>query len=90
MIQECSSCGECKWQGEQEGDQWGFADGGHSEKECIDACKEKQQCNYASISSTGYCHMSATCNEKSGDSWSRFQKIGKIGMLSDLALSVYV
>ena len=40
---------------------------GHTEAECLESCKQKDACRFASISSTGYCHMTRTCNEKGSE-----------------------
>ena len=71
---QCSDCQECKF----DSNGWTLGGSGHTEVECLESCKQKDACRFASISSTGYCHMTRTCKQKGSDSsgWTRFKKIG--------------
>merc|ERR1712038_998794 len=61
-IDECESCSECLWTADSSGVQSGLSGGGHTQ----------ENCNYASYSTSGYCHLSQHCYEKgSTESWSR-------------------
>ena len=74
FIQECYGCVECTFTGDNK---WSLDGGGHTFDECISACKENPQCNYASLDpEAGYCHMTASCPANSGTNWHRFKKIG--------------
>ena len=71
---ECHSCDECTFEGENV---WTLGGGGNTKDECIRACLAQSLCNYASISNDGYCHMTATCYEKSGSpNWKRYKRRG--------------
>ena len=76
LTEECygDGCGECSWHG---GDgQWSLVGDGHSESDCKNECAAIAECNYASLSGLGYCHMSETCATKSGSGWTRWHKKG--------------
>ena len=75
FIQECTGCGECIFEGENI---WTLLGGGHTQSDCLAACREKPKCNYASLSDAGYCHMTETCYNccVPGNDWTRFRKRG--------------
>ena len=73
LEQECTMCDECIWYGDGREGEWSLDGGGHEKSECIAACRANSLCNYASISSKGYCHMKKECEPAS---WDRFRKIG--------------
>ena len=55
---------------------WALGGSGHTEEECLESCKQNDGCKFASISPSGYCHMTPTCNEKGSSGWIRFKKTG--------------
>ena len=72
----CSSCYDCKWHGGS--GQYSLGGGGHTMQECLEWCKNKSDCTYATISETGYCHLFDNCDKKDKSaSWIRFKKMGK-------------
>ena len=72
----CSSCYDCKWHGGS--GQYSLGGGGHTMQECLEGCKNKSDCTYATISETGYCHLFDNCDKKDKSaSWIRFKKMGK-------------
>ena len=73
LEQECTMCDECIWYGDGRTGEWSLDGEGHDKSECIAACRANRLCNYASISSKGYCHMKEECEPAS---WDRFRKIG--------------
>ena len=56
---------------------------GHSEVKCIEACHINVNCNFASHSVQGYCHMTQYCvaKENHETGWYRYQKKTNEGML---------
>ena len=88
FTEECSGsgCGECTWHGGN--GQWSPGGGGHSLTDCKKACLAEQHCNYVSLSSDGYCHLSATCSSKTGNGWTRLRRNGMslilINILNDI------
>ena len=74
----CSSCYDCKWHGGA--GQYSLGGGGHTMQECLEGCKSKSDCSYATISVTGYCHLFDSCDKKDytkSASWIRLKKMGK-------------
>ena len=87
FVQECNWCGEGTWFGDGREGEWTLGGSGHTESECIESCRAKDLCNYASISLTsygkGYCHMTETCvTTSSGKYWARFKKKGMTSIIS--------
>ena len=81
FIQECNDCHECKWKALSSGSQkFSLKGPGHSETECKEACATNDDCNFASRSVTGYCHLSEHCFEKGVFGWTRFRKKTYKGM----------
>ena len=74
-IDECESCSECLWTADSSGEQTTLDGGGHTLDECIAECDALENCNYASYSTGGYCHLSQHCYEKSTEvNYSRYRK----------------
>ena len=80
---QCSSCGECKFSGDKT---WSLGGGNHTIDECVEACQNKDECFFASISTHGYCHMTKTCQETEGAGWTRFKKFSSLGLLLTVKL----
>ena len=74
FVLECSGndCGECT--SLNGNGKWSLKGVGYTETECKEACKKNKNCNYASLSSTGQCHMSRLCGIKSGTGWTRYRR----------------
>ena len=82
---QCSSCGECKFSGDKT---WSLGGGNHTIDECVEACQNKDECFFASISTHGYCHMTKTCQETEGAGWTRFKKFSNLGLLLTVWLRI--
>jgi len=68
---ECTDCAECKFDGNIK---WALGGSGHTQEQCLEACRQNQDCMYASISTDGYCHMMPTCSSNDGSGWTRFKR----------------
>ena len=75
-------CDECIWYGDERAGEWSLDGGGHDKSECIAACKANGFCNYASISSSGYCHMKDECEPAAETTWDRFKRVGMYSSIS--------
>jgi len=74
-VLECEDCEECLWQADSSGNQSTLSGGGHTVDDCLATCSERDDCNYASYSWTGYCHFSQYCYEKGPwKVWSIYRK----------------
>ena len=83
FVKECEGCQECKWGAESSGKQLSLRGRGHSEEECVLACYDRDNCNFASRTESGYCHLSQYCVEKSGgSSWTTHRKKAYIGIMT--------
>lgn len=76
MTQECTSCEECDWDGLDSKDRAGLAGGGHAATACTAACLSEPLCKYAALSSSGYCHLFASCTGRGPmpDHWARWRR----------------
>ena len=68
---ECTDCAECKFDGNIK---WALGGSGHTQEQCLEACRQNQDCMYVSISTDGYCHMMPTCPSNDGSGWTRFKR----------------
>jgi len=100
-IGECTVCqndgyrqlvgrgNECDWNGVDSEDRWTLGGGSHTKQDCIDECNSRQDCSFAALSDTGYCHGFKTCNNEpiGGAKWQVYQKCstGTLLFQADLA-----
>ena len=71
MILACDECAEC----DDSNGRSGLGGDGHDVKDCTQTCLEKASCQYAALSSSGYCHTFTTCDGTGGGSgWTLFRK----------------
>jgi len=62
---ECSSCSACQWEELLDGiERWILPGGAHTQSECLESCKDNRACNFASITTLGFCYMVSKCDEK--------------------------
>jgi len=74
---------ECDWDGVDSSNGLSLGGKGHTSAECKSACQNRALCNFASISSDGYCHLFETCNGEGSNGWKVYYKETRPEYLTD-------
>jgi len=90
MVYFVGRTNECDWNNVDSANTESLGGGGYDENVCLQACKDRTLCNFAAVSSDGYCHMFETCEGQGGNGWKIFYKETRPEYLTDKGYGITV